>query len=46
MYHALTVVGLAAIYDAAVAPLVFLLVNAVGRRDRDTAGAWSVRGPS
>jgi hypothetical protein len=44
--HALTVVGLAAIYDAAVAPLVFLLVNAVGRRDRDTAGAWSVRGPS
>ena len=41
--HALTVVGLAAIYDAAVAPLVFLLVNAVSRRDRDAAGAWSVR---
>ena len=43
--HALTVVGLAAIYDAAVAPLVFLLVNAVSSRDRDTSGAWSVRGP-
>jgi rod shape-determining protein MreD len=43
--HALTVVGLAAIYDAAVAPLMFLLVNAVSRRDRDRSGAWSVRGP-
>jgi rod shape-determining protein MreD len=44
--HALTVVGLAAVYDAAVAPLVFLLVNAASRRDRDRAGAWSVRGPN
>ena len=42
--HALTTVGLAAIYDAAVAPLVFLLVNAVSRSQRDTTGAWSVRG--
>jgi rod shape-determining protein MreD len=41
--HALTTVGLSAIYDAAVAPLVFLLVNAVSRSRRDTTGAWSVR---
>jgi len=43
--HALVIVALAALYDALVAPIVFLLVNTISRPDRDSAGSWSVRGP-
>jgi len=42
--RALAVVGLAAIYDAIVAPFLYPLVNAVARHDRDAVGAWSIRG--
>jgi rod shape-determining protein MreD len=43
--RALTVVALAAAYDAVIAPLLFLLVNAISRDDRPSIRAWSVRGP-
>jgi rod shape-determining protein MreD len=40
--HALTVVLLAAAYDALLAPLVFLLVNTVSRAERELVGTWSM----
>jgi rod shape-determining protein MreD len=44
--RALEVVGLAALYDALIAPLVFLLVTVISRRERETVGAWSIHGPN
>jgi rod shape-determining protein MreD len=44
--RALEVVGLSALYDALIAPLVFLLVSVVSRGDRESVGAWSMRGPT